>query len=59
VEEEPMSWWAARATAAEVTTGFTREAIQAEVPPDPAAEGGLFERLGQILGELSRALIAS
>ena len=54
-----MSWWAARATAAEVTTGFTREAIQAEVPPDPAAEGGLFERLGQILGELSRALIAS
>ena len=58
-EEEPLSWWAARATAAEVTAGFTREAILAEVPPDPAAEGGLFDRLGQILGQLSQALIAS
>jgi len=58
-EEEPLSWWAARATTAEVTAGFTREAILAEVPQDPAAAGGLFERLGQILGQLSQALIAS
>ena len=53
------SWWTARATAGEVTPGFTREAITSEVSPDPAAEGGLFERLGEVLGQLSQALVAS
>jgi transcription-repair coupling factor (superfamily II helicase) len=52
------SWWTSRATAAEVTSGFTREAVTAEKPPDPAAPGGLFERLGQVLGQLSQGLIA-
>jgi hypothetical protein len=42
-----------------VTAGFTKGAILAEAPLDPAAKGGLFERLGQILGQLSQALIAS
>ena len=55
-QQEPTpSWWTARATA-DVTPGFTREAILAEVPPDPAEKGGLFERLGQVLGHLTNAL---
>jgi hypothetical protein len=54
-----MSWWASRATTAEVTAGFTRDAILAEVPPDPAAEGGLFDRLGQVLSQLSQGLIGA
>jgi transcription-repair coupling factor (superfamily II helicase) len=52
--EEPgeSSWWTARATAG-VTPGFTRDEILAEVPPDPATPGGLFERLRDVLTELS------
>ena len=52
------SWWTARATAVEVTSGFTREAMSAEAPPDPAAPNGLFERLGQVLGYLRQGLLA-
>jgi transcription-repair coupling factor (superfamily II helicase) len=57
--DESRSWWTARATSDEVTPGFTRESIEAEQPADPMADGGLFERLSQILGQLSQALIAS
>src|SRR5690606_26334930 len=42
------SWWTARATSG-VAAGFTREAILAEQPPDPAAPDGLFERLRSVL----------
>jgi transcription-repair coupling factor (superfamily II helicase) len=52
------SWWTARATA-DVAPGFTREEILAETPPDPAAPGGLFERIQRVLGQLSQALVAS
>ncbi len=52
------SWWTARATS-DVTPGFTRAAILAETPPDPASPGGLFERLGQLLDQLSQSLVAS
>jgi hypothetical protein len=41
-----------------VAPGFTREDILAEAPPDAWAPGGLFERLGQVLDELSRLLVA-
>ena len=58
-KEAQPSWWTARATAGEVTGGFTKQAILAETPFDPSAKGGLFERLGDILGQLSQALIAS
>jgi transcription-repair coupling factor (superfamily II helicase) len=51
-EPEEASWWTARATTG-VTSGFTRDEILAEVPPDPAAPGGLFERLRDVLTELS------
>jgi transcription-repair coupling factor (superfamily II helicase) len=48
------SWWTVRATA-EVGPGFNREAILAEVPPDPAVTGGIFDRLGQVLTALDQA----
>ncbi len=51
------SWWTARATASEVTTGFTREAMTTESPADPAARDGLFERLGRVLGYLTQGLL--
>jgi len=50
------SWWATRATAAEVTGGFSRQEVLAEVPPDPRAPGGLFERVRQVLDEVARGL---
>ncbi|HET9371706.1 MAG TPA: TRCF domain-containing protein, partial [Vicinamibacterales bacterium] len=57
-DEEGASWWTARATAA-VEPGFRREVILAETAPDPGATGGLFERLGELLGRLSEAIVAS
>ena len=50
------SWWTTRATSGEVSGGFTRDEILAEVPPDPRAPGGLFERVRHVLDELSRGL---
>ena len=52
------SWWTARAKAGEVTPGFSREVILAPGALDPRAEDGLFERLGDVLGELSRGIQA-
>jgi transcription-repair coupling factor (superfamily II helicase) len=53
------SWWTARAQAGEVTRGFSREAMVSAAPVDPMAAGGLFERLSQILAQLSQSLVAS
>ena len=50
------SWWATRATAGEVTGGFSRQEVLAEVPPDPRAPGGVFERVRQVLDEVARGL---
>jgi hypothetical protein len=50
------SWWTARATS-EVEPGFTRDAILAVAPPDPAEPGGLFDRVGRLLGHLSRSMV--
>jgi hypothetical protein len=52
-----QSWWTTRATA-DVAPGFTKEEILAEVPADPAAPGGLFERVGAVMGQLSQSLVA-
>jgi transcription-repair coupling factor (superfamily II helicase) len=52
------SWWTVRATAGEVTPGFSREVILAPGALDPRAADGLFERLGDILGELSQGVQA-
>ena len=50
------SWWTSRATA-KVEPGFTRDLILAEAPMDPSAPGGLFERIGDVLRELSQSLV--
>jgi transcription-repair coupling factor (superfamily II helicase) len=53
-----QSWWTARATS-DVVPGFTKEEILAETPADPAAPGGLFERVSSVLGQLSQSLVGS
>jgi transcription-repair coupling factor (superfamily II helicase) len=52
------SWWTARARAGEVTPGFSREVILAPGALDPRAPDGLFERLEDVLGALSRGIQA-
>ena len=46
------SWWTTRATAGEVAPGFTKQEILKELPPDPRAPGGLYERVSGLLDEL-------
>ena len=55
---EGKSWWTARATPGDVSPGFTREAVLAERPVDPASAGGLFERVGDVLSRLGQALVS-
>ena len=47
------SWWAARATAGEVTPGFTRDEILKPAKEDPRSETGVFTRLAGLLRELA------
>ncbi len=49
------SWWAARANAGEVTSGFTRQEIMKPAKDDPRAAGGLFAKVEGLLRELSGA----
>jgi transcription-repair coupling factor (superfamily II helicase) len=46
------SWWTARATTGNVAPGFSKQEILKELPPDPRAPGGLYERIGSLLTEL-------
>jgi hypothetical protein len=48
----PSSWWAARATAGEVTSGFTKEEVTRKPEADPRAEGGMFAQLERLLRAL-------
>jgi hypothetical protein len=48
-----QSWWTARATAGEVTPGFTKAEILKPMPEDPRAPDGLFDRVNGVLEELS------
>jgi len=57
--QRTTSWWTARAKAGEVTPGFSREVILAPGALDPRAPDGLFDRLGDVLTELSRGIKAS
>ena len=47
------SWWTARATAGEVTAGFTKEEILRRPEADPRAEGGMFARIEGLLRALA------
>ena len=55
---EDSSWWTARATTGAVKPGFRRELILAEAAPDPAVPGGLFDRVGRLLAQLSAATVS-
>jgi transcription-repair coupling factor (superfamily II helicase) len=46
------SWWTARATAGEVTGGFSKEEILRPAPEDPRAESGVFARVTALLRDL-------
>jgi transcription-repair coupling factor (superfamily II helicase) len=52
-ERPKPAWWTARATAGEVTSGFTKGDIQREAQADPRAEGGLLARVLGVLDALS------
>jgi transcription-repair coupling factor (superfamily II helicase) len=47
------SWWTARATAGEVTAGFTKEEILKPPKEDPSGENGVFARVKGLLSELA------
>jgi transcription-repair coupling factor (superfamily II helicase) len=47
------SWWTARATAGEVTGGFTKEEMLRRPEGDPRAEGGMFARIEGLLRALA------
>jgi transcription-repair coupling factor (superfamily II helicase) len=47
------SWWIARATAGEVTAGFSKEEILRPPKEDPSAPDGVFSRVGGLLSELA------
>ncbi len=51
-----VSWWTARATAGEVTPGFSRDDILRKPLEDPRAQNGLFDRVGGLLAVLSEGL---
>jgi transcription-repair coupling factor (superfamily II helicase) len=48
----PASWWTARATAGEVTSGFTKAEILRPQAEDPRGPSGVFTRVGGLLSEL-------
>jgi transcription-repair coupling factor (superfamily II helicase) len=48
------SWWTARATAGEVTAGFTKAEILRPEREDPRAPDGVFTRVGDLLRDLLR-----
>jgi transcription-repair coupling factor (superfamily II helicase) len=50
------SWWTTRATAGEVTGGFSRDEILRPEKEDPRAEGGVFSRVSGLLRDLSEGV---
>jgi transcription-repair coupling factor (superfamily II helicase) len=53
------SWWTSKATATEVSSGFSREAVEAEAARNTTPSERLFERLRQVLQQLSQGLLPS
>ena len=48
----PASWWTTRATAGEVTAGFSKAEILKADPQDPRGASGVFTRVGGLLSDL-------
>jgi transcription-repair coupling factor (superfamily II helicase) len=48
------SWWTARARTGEVKPGFSKEEILRPAKEDPREPGGVFERVGELLSELTQ-----
>jgi transcription-repair coupling factor (superfamily II helicase) len=51
-ERREPAWWAARATAGEVTPGFSKAEILRPKAEDPRAPGGILERVEGLLEDL-------
>jgi hypothetical protein len=52
IQRKP-SWWAVRATAGEVTPGFTKAEILKQAPEDPRAPDGVLSKVTGLLEDLS------
>jgi transcription-repair coupling factor (superfamily II helicase) len=52
IQRKP-SWWTARATAGEVTPGFTKAEILKQAPEDPRAPDGVLAKVTDLLEDLS------
>jgi len=52
-QSRETSWWTARATSGEVTSGFTKEEILRRPKQNPRAQGGMFARLEALLAALA------
>ena len=46
------AWWTARATAGEVTPGFSKAEILKPKEEDPRAPGGILQRVEELLEDL-------
>ncbi len=51
-ERREPAWWTARATAGEVTPGFSKAEILRPKTEDPRAPGGILERVEELLEDL-------
>src|SRR5688572_7671188 len=51
IKQKP-SWWTVRATAGEVTPGFTKAEILRAAPEDPRAPEGVLVKVTELLEEL-------
>jgi transcription-repair coupling factor (superfamily II helicase) len=51
-ERREPAWWTARATAGEVTPGFSKAEILKPKAEDPRAPGGILERVEELLEDL-------
>ena len=50
--KRPPAWWAVRASAGEVTPGFTKAEILKAAPEDPRAPDGVLAKVTKFLEDL-------
>jgi transcription-repair coupling factor (superfamily II helicase) len=54
-EKREAAWWTARATAGEVTPGFSKAEILRPKAEDPRAPGGILQRVEELLEDLKES----